>query len=538
MKLRAIAAFFARFRGVSPLAHLLCGLLAIAAACSSRGDLELLKLRTVEIDEEAALLYVLGSGFVTGARCELSLSGTAYPTGGAAEAVDIELPCRALSDERSLVQLSHPAVAQRPRGFFEGTLTLRLLADDGERAVVGTLSPVRLRVGVYGRADVDNELALARAASRLQRELGIRAVEATGRGLALVALDDSGKLARAGARSGDVVQRCAGAPVEEASDLSVSPGASELSLVVLRRGAGPLTLRVPLRERAGLDPALCFITSLLAFVAALFVPSPAAPASAPLRSELPWLGGAVLLALASWALHGELDVSEPWLVALVFHKGSTWLGHARGARSTLSLVRGALDGALATLCIAALALSLGSMRVPLFAASDAPVDWASALALNGPGGWLAAIGLALALGPSRERAPREPGLALLRAVAAVELAVLGLGAARFPLALPWASGGLRVALGVAWLLLVAGLAYAALSRGPRPAHPRSWAGLCAPLAIALALLGPFLATHGLTAELCTALALGALAGRGVAVLGFTRARRLGPLRDPALSPFL
>jgi hypothetical protein len=539
MKERAIAAFFARFRAVAALLTGLCCGLAILSSCSSRGDLELLNLRGVEIDEDAALLYVLGSGFVSGARCELALRGTAYPSGGIAEAIALELPCRALSDERSLVELGHAALARRPRGIFEGKLTMRLLADDGQRAVVGSLEPVRLRLGVYGRDDdVDAELSIARAASRFQRELGIRAVEATARGLSITALDESGKLATAGARVGDVVQRCAGAPVEEASDLLAAPGTNELSLVILRRGASPETLRVPLHDAGGSPFVLCFLAALLALIAALCLPAqPSVPAPFSARRELPWLGLAALLVLASWLLHGELDVGEPWFVAALVYKAHAWWAHARGQRSTIALVRSAVDAALASLCIAAFAMSLGSLRVPLFGVDASPA-WIDAQALATPAGWLATWGLVFSVGPNRDRAAHEPALVLLRATSALELAVLGLGGGQLPLAVPWASSALRTALGMLWLLMLAAVAYRALSSGPRPQHPRSWAGVCAGLALVLSLLGPWLASHGLVPALCTALAVGFLAGRGLLRLGFARAARRSPIRDPALSPFL
>ena len=104
-------------------------------ACRESGDLALLEVHALEIDEDAALLYVLGNGFVSEAQCTIVLEGTEYPHGQLSRALTLGAPCRVLTDGRAVVELSHPALAARTRGMC-GAMVAESATASGSRAAM------------------------------------------------------------------------------------------------------------------------------------------------------------------------------------------------------------------------------------------------------------------------------------------------------------------------------------------------------------------------------------------------------------------
>ena len=503
-------------------------------ACRESGDLALLEVHALEIDEDAALLYVLGNGFVSEAQCTIVLEGTEYPHGQLSRALTLGAPCRVLTDGRAVVELSHPALAARTRSWFEGKLTLRLSARDRARTVSGSTEAVRLRLGAHGtERAVDEALRHAQSARRFQRSVGIRSVEASARGLLVGAVDEAGSFVRAGGKEGDVVRRIEGAPVEDAADLIAPATLGHARFELVRRGQGTLSISVPLGGHDQLEPTLWGLTFALALLFGALLPS------SPRRLELPRREGplafaacATLVFLSS-LLMDELDAGLLWVMALLVHTALT-IGRRRA--SSLVLAHAATDGAVATLSIAALALSVGTLRAPLLASEAELVP--RTVALGSPAGLLALLGVWMALRPTREHG-RLSSTPLLRAAAAWLCAALGLGAGVLP-DLSERAHGPSPWLG--WLLftLEAALLYyafaqaSALQRNGRRALPV----VLALASIALTWLAPHLERWMPAPELVLALGVGLCVGHLGRALWARHVAPPVPVRDPALTPFL
>jgi hypothetical protein len=538
MKLRrewpAIALFSARSRALARLASALVLALVAALGCETSSDLSLLEVHAFEIDEDAALLYVLGNGFVTDARCEVLLEGTEYPRGFVARAARLSAACRVLTDGRAVVDLSQPVLSTRRRAWFEGRLTIRLSAAQAARTVSGATEAVRLRLGPRGSAAlVDEALAEARASTRFQRSVGIRGVEASTRGLLVTALDDDAPYARAGGSVGDALRRINGAPVEEAADLLPPQGAAEARFDVVRRGVGSMAVHVPLGGTPPLDPQLWLLAALLTFAMAFMLRTPSTPITVPLSRASLWFGLSFCAVLLSQLLFHELDAGLTWLLPFGVHGAFSWLSYTRGRAQGVRLAEAALDKAVATLCVAALALSVGTLRTPLFGGADDVAE--PTLALATPSGFLAALGLWLTLRP-RARDQDTPTALLLRSSAAWIVAALGLGAG----ALPRVADAVRsTPLSLALFVLEAGLVLYLLSETTRlpSGLGRVLALALSALSIAVTWLLPSAAMH-VPSELVLACAVGFCLGHLARTLwSRVRARRT-PLRDPALHPFL
>jgi hypothetical protein len=534
-----IALFLRAKRAVMGLCFTLVFALTSMLSCVDSRDLSLLEVHEIEIDEDAALLYVHGNGFVSEARCTILLEGVEYPHGQPSRALSLGAPCRVLSDARAVVDLAETALLTRARAWFEGKLTLRLSAADGGRTVSGTTEAVRLRLGAYGqRSGVDEALVQAQKAARFQRSVGIRSVEATGRGLVVTSVDPASGFVRAGGAEGDVIRRINGAPVEEASDLLAPSGAERARFDLVRRGQGSVTLSVSLDARPRLDPAIWLVCGLLALLAGALIPSVPHRFKASAQEVLPWYGAAGALVLLSYALFGAVDAGFVWLVAFAAHGAHLGLAYARGTKTPVAFAQEASDVAVATLSISALALSVGTLRTPLLASAVGEVG-SSTVALFSPSGFLALLGLFCVLRPSTRAVHDGKSTLLLRATGAFLACALGLGAGTL-LGAPESSGSCVASLTILLFALEGGLSLYALSQPSDMANAtRRILGVALSLAsVALTWLEPHLPGFPLPKELVLSVTLGLSLGHlGRSAFARATARRV-PLRDPALSPFL
>jgi hypothetical protein len=257
----------ARFLGV-------CLLVCTLGACSRTTASPRMALRGVETPLLAgdAPLELSGDALPSGAVIQLALHGVMHAPGSGDRSVDLVLPGVVLSPER-LTAAGDPSLASLlGRGSFDGELEVH--CTDPASACSGALDEVSF--------DIDGPTALSverlrRAAQGLLASFALELADDAPRsnGLVIARATRGGLAARAGLRTGDVIEAANGVRIHALGDLAPVATASVAQLRVRSAGGERRTLELPLSAAApfhdaqlvGLYALACPILLLLLWVA-------------------------------------------------------------------------------------------------------------------------------------------------------------------------------------------------------------------------------------------------------------------------------
>jgi hypothetical protein len=251
-----------------------CLLVFTLGACSRTTASPRLALRGVETPLLAgdAPLELSGDALPAGAVIQLALHGMMHAPGSGERSVDLVLPGVVLSPER-LTAAGDPALATLlGRGSFDGELEVH--CTDPANACSGALDEVSI--------DIDGPTALSverlrRAAQGLLAGVALEIADDAPRsnGLVIARAMRGGLAARAGLRTGDVIEAANGVRIHALGDLAPAATASVVQLRVRSAGGELRSLELPLSAAApfrdaqlvGLYALACPILLLLLWVA-------------------------------------------------------------------------------------------------------------------------------------------------------------------------------------------------------------------------------------------------------------------------------
>jgi hypothetical protein len=244
---------------------LLCAL--VATGCSSRQAVESLELQPLgPLNVEAGqTLEVQGSGFTTGAGCEVVLEGQSRRPGASARKVRVPFTGRALSSELVRFVLDEAGLAALGgHGAFEGTAHVAMNGRDTLRRFEGQ-APVTLDLS--GPLTLAERAALERDARALAERAGVMVSNASApRGVSLLRIREGSAAAASGLLPGDLVVRAAGVPVRSLADLAPAPHVPAIELRVMRADEARDVVIGDLTPQASmLSPRVQRLTWLAAF---------------------------------------------------------------------------------------------------------------------------------------------------------------------------------------------------------------------------------------------------------------------------------